>query len=147
MNIQLRKRHRRMWWTVFIVIGIAISAAIKNIPVNPIADISMNYCPIGMSTCTSDHEVYNADDLFVWHTTKGDQTTIISLDLMKPLKSAFTTVHLEGKEPSVLLGQINEMKSYSFEVPDDLLSKSERIEVRDGLKNIVFTAKSINELN
>ncbi len=134
-----------MWWTVLIVVGFAISAAMKSIPTNPIEDVPMTYCPVGMTTCTSSHEEFNPDDVLVWHLEKLDSTYLLKVDLLKPLKSAFATVYLTGSSP-LLIGQINEMRSYEFSIPNTVFLQSDNVQVQDELTKNIFDTKALKDL-
>ncbi|MFT6216298.1 MAG: hypothetical protein ACJAS3_002707 [Roseivirga sp.] len=150
MNVKLRKTHRYIWMVLGIGLPLLCLEAIEHIPENPLARIPMNICPVGITTCdvVASHETdYHA---FEWSYDLIDSTTTLKLDLVRPLKSAFSLVYLSKKESpdntSILLGSLNEMEHYEFSFPWGTASEMDNILVWDKLNNKQLFFKSINDL-
>ena len=149
MNIRLRKRHRYMWMVLGIALPLLCLEAIEGIPRNVIADIPRHSCPAGISNCITDHEQYKPDSVFTWHIFDNDSLVRINLQVKKPIKSAFTTVYLQHDDMglnSQLVGQVNGMGEYSYDVARNDFEKARGIFIIDELKRIVFDSKSIEDL-
>ncbi|PIQ50176.1 MAG: hypothetical protein COW03_01575 [Cytophagales bacterium CG12_big_fil_rev_8_21_14_0_65_40_12] len=150
MNVKLRQRHRYIWMVMGIALPLLCLEAIEHIPANPLARIPINICPVGIANCevVSSHDIdYHA---FEWSYDIIDETTTLKLDLVRPLKSAFSLVYLsKGESPdknSILLGGLNEMKHYEFSFPWGTASKMDHILVWDKLNNKQLFFNSINDL-
>jgi len=150
MNVKLRQRHRYIWMVMGIALPLLCLEAIEHIPANPLARIPINICPVGIANfeVVSSHDIdYHA---FEWSYDIIDETTTLKLDLVRPLKSAFSLVYLsKGESPdknSILLGGLNEMKHYEFSFPWGTASKMDHILVWDKLNNKQLFFNSINDL-
>ena len=151
MNVELRKKHKRNWIGLTIVLSILIARGLDAIPENPIEEIPIVVCPIGMATCGSDHSEYDPDDVFVWHLDEVNGSYHLQVDLVKPIKAAFANVLLTHKTNDMglfpmLIGQVGEMGSYEFVIPMDSIAVTENILVKDYITDRVFDAQSLDEL-
>lgn len=134
MNVQLRKRHQKIWMALLLGVGTLMIIGLTNIPTNPIADIPINYCPEGISSCTLGvhNKVYSGEGVqFMFDASK------LTLDLKVPLVSAFTLVYAsngtEKTDQSKLIGQVSEMRLYEFDVDPKLIQGLDHILLYDGL--------------
>lgn len=143
MNVQLRKRHQKIWIVLLFVVGTFMTLGLTNIPINPIADIPINYCLEGISSCTLGihDEVYTGEG--VQFTL---QNTTLTLDLKVPLISAFTLIYASNATDktgqSKLIGQVSEMRQYAFEIDPLLIGGLDHLLLYDGLnKHTIYQTK------
>lgn len=105
------------------VLGIALPLlcleAIENIPNNVIADIPRHSCTLGIGICG----VTEGDAKVSITSTADFSQSTIKVSVNGPLKSAFTLVYLSSDQEvnaqAVLLGSIEGMGDYDFELPKD----------------------------
>lgn len=125
MNVKLRKRHRYIWMVLGIALPLLCLEAIENIPTNVIADIPRHSCTLGIGICGIDDTDAKAS---ITSTANLEQSSI-SVSVNGPLKSAFTLVYLssdqEINDNAVLLGSIEGMGDYNFDLPKDNMHGSD----------------------
>lgn len=116
LNIQLRKRHRLMWYVLGIGLPLLCLQAIENLPNDPLADINRHVCIAGLEVCgfSDSYE----DPFIETETTEAK----LNLKLLAPLKSAFTTVYVSNEQKlsssAQIIGQLNSMGNYEFDLPN-----------------------------
>lgn len=147
MNVQLRKRHQKIWMALLFVLGSLMTFGLTNIPSNPIAGIPMTYCPEGITSCTLDvhnEGFYNEDVQLKLENSK------LTLDINAPLISAFTLVYASNGEDktaqSKLIGQVSEMRQYTFDIDPTLIEGLDHILLYDGLNKHTIYQTKINSI-
>ncbi len=117
LNIQLRKRHRLMWYVLGIGLPLLCLQAIENIPKDPLADINRHVCAAGLEICGFADSYENP----VLETELNEAK--LKLKLLAPLKSAFTTVYVSNEQElsssAQIIGQLNSMGNYEFDLPSE----------------------------
>lgn len=121
VNVKLRKRHRSMWLIIGIALPLLCLQAIESIPQRPIAGIPITACPTTIGNCGAILDIEDQHlEAFDATLTENDSITTIKILVEQPLKSAFTLAYLgspdQTKEKWRLLGSIEEMGTYTFEV-------------------------------
>ncbi len=148
MNIQLRKRHKRIWLGLFIPFALILVLGMNAIPKNSIEDIPINYCPLGITNCLATHDDEKA--LFEFHYENQDSVAKVVVAFENPLKSAFTLVYLSEEEnptdQSILLGEINEMDIYPFFIPWSRIPGKGYLVIYDQLKKRVLHSEPLNSI-
>lgn len=150
MNVKLRKRHRFMWFVIGIGLPLLCLEAIEGIQPRPMADIPRISCPLDITDCgiTERHEI--SDHAIEMKIATRDGVGVIEINYTQPLVSAFTLAYLSDSEEvgtgSKLLGGLNEMGSYSFEMNDTDLNGMTHIIVYDKLNANSLYVQPINEL-
>ena len=149
MNVQLRKRHRVMWMVLGIALPLLCLQALETLQMSPVADIPRVSCPADITDCgiTERHEVTaHAVTITV---QAGDSISTVNVTYTQPLVSAFTLAYLsaspEVNTNSTLLGGLNEMGSYNFEVPNALLSGKAHLLLYDKLKGNILYHHNMSE--
>ncbi len=103
-----------MWMVLGIALPLLCLEAIEAIPKNVIADIPRHSCSLDIGICGID----NADYPIVIEQSQAANT--LDLKIKTPLKSAFTLAYIsrsqELNEDAVLIGAINSMGEYSFDI-------------------------------
>lgn len=107
-----------MWMVLGIALPLLCLEAIEAIPQNVITDIPRHSCTLDIGVCGID----NVDYPIVIE--QNQTTNILHLKIKTPLKSAFTLAYIsksqELNEAAVLLGTINSMGEYSFDIDTPL---------------------------
>lgn len=151
MNVKLRKRHRYMWFVIGIGLPLLCLEAIEGIVIRPTAEIPRLSCPADITDCgiTERHEV--SDHAINISLQKRDSLSQISISYTQPIVSAFTLAYLtateEVDESARLIGNLNEMGKYSFEVPNEALQGMSHIIIYDKLNANTLYHQHLNELN
>lgn len=124
MNLNLRKRHRLMWMVIGIGLPLLCLTAIENIPARPTAEIPRFACPDGITNCGITGEEGDIEHLHLDAFSAGislqDSVSTITVEVLQPLKSAYTLAYLGSPEQSKdswrLLGALEGMGNYEFRV-------------------------------
>jgi len=150
MNVKLRKRHRYMWFVIGIGLPLLCLEAIEGIQISPTADIPRVSCPLDMTDCgiTERHKISDHAIEMTLATKNG--IGAIEINYTQPIVSAFTLAYLSNSEEvgadSKLLGGLNEMGSYSFEMTDADLNGMTHIIIYDKLNANSLYVQPLNEL-
>lgn len=148
MNVQLRKRHRVMWLFLGIALPLLCLQAIESIPQRPIADIPIISCPANITDCgiNERHEV--SDHAITINLEEKDSVSLITVHFTQPLVSAFTLAYLSDtgqvNGQATLLGAINEMGAYSFELPAGKVGTDSHIVLYDKLNANTLYSQHLN---
>ena len=146
MNVQLRKRHQKIWIGLGLAMLILFVEGIDTIPKNPNNSIPISYCPLGTASCASTHSESEPNAPLIWHIEPKSDIVSLSIYLNLPIKSGFTVVKIKGVFGEMVLGQMNEMNLYTFDIPTSLFDQSDLIEINDHLKNEILFTKKVSEL-
>ena len=150
MNVKLRKRHRYMWFIIGIGLPLLCLEILEDIKLRPIAEIPRVSCPLDMTTCgiTERHEI--SDHSMQMSVATRNGVGVVEINYTQPIVSAMTIAYLSDSEElgsnAKLLGGLNEMGSYSFEMNDSDLNGMTHIIVYDQLKSNSLYVQPINEL-
>ncbi|OEK06254.1 hypothetical protein [Roseivirga misakiensis] len=119
MNVKLRQRHRYIWMVMGIALPLLCLEAIEGIPQNVIADIPRHSCTLDIGICGINYEGDSQAIQIEQVKSKNSFGVVVNA----PLKSAFTLLYLSNKqeydESAVLLGAINSMGEYNFDLPEN----------------------------
>jgi len=119
MNVKLRKRHRYIWMVLGIALPLLCLEAIENIPKNVIADIPRHACALEIGVCGISEDAGE----FPIQVEQVKNQNSFGIIISAPLKSAFTLVYLsnsqEVDDKAILLGAINGMGEYKFDLPQN----------------------------
>ena len=135
-----------MWMIIGIGLPLLCLTAIENIPTRPTADIARHACPAAIANCGLSGDLEHIHlEAFEASFSQLDSTTIIKVNVVQPLKSAFTLAYLgtpdQAKEDWQLLGAIEGMGDYQFTL-NQLLDKEQvhGITFYDALKEQVLNS-------
>lgn len=151
MNVKLRKRHRYMWFVIGIGLPLLCLEAIEGIQIRPTAEIPRLSCPADITDCgiTERHEI--SDHAINIKVDEYQDSSLISISFTQPLVSAFTVAYLttseEVDESAKLIGSLQEMANYTFEVPKESLNGMSHIIIYDKLNDNTLYHQHLNELN
>ncbi|GEM_PF-914172 len=148
MNVKLRKRHRYMWFVIGIGLPLLCLEAIEGIAIRPTAEIPRLSCPADITDCgiTERHDI--SDHAIQISVQAKDSLSEISISYTQPIVSAFTLAYLtaseEVDESARLIGNLNEMGSYRFEVPSKALQGMSHIIIYDKLNASTLYHQPLN---
>lgn len=151
MNVKLRKRHRYMWFVIGVGLPLLCLEAIEGTQVRPMADIPRISCPADITDCgiTQRHEI--SDHAITISMEAGDSTSLIKISYTQPIVSAFTLAYLTVSEEvdasAKLVGSLDQMGNYSFEVPNQSLKGMSHLIIYDKLNANTLYHQHLNELN
>lgn len=114
-----------MWMIIGIGLPLLCLTAIENIPARPTANIPQHACPAGITNCgASDDPEHIHAEAFKIDITTQDSTSTVSVNVLQPLKSAYTLAYLgspdEPKKNWRLLGSLEGMGAYEFVIKERL---------------------------
>ena len=132
-----------MWMVLGIGLPLLCLQALESIRPRPTANIPITSCPANITDCgiTERHEA--SDHAMTIEVQAGDSISTVKINYTQPLVSAFTLAYLsstqEVDENSTLLGSLNEMGTYHFEVPNSTLTAKAQLLIYDRLKgNLLY---------
>ncbi len=146
MNVKLRKRHRYIWMVLGIALPLLCLEAIEHIPKNVIGDIPRYSCPAGIASCGefSHSDYYHS---FETEIETKDSISNLIVTVKQPIVSAFTTLYIDKSEEitsqSLLIGLLNGMGKYEFQVPNEIINDSFTLFFHDKLNNKTFHEERI----
>ncbi|GAB5527717.1 MAG: hypothetical protein Roseis2KO_55890 [Roseivirga sp.] len=150
MNVKLRKRHRYMWFVIGIGLPLLCLEAIEGIQIRPTADIPRISCPADITDCgiTERHEI--SDHAIDMNLASRNGISIIDINYSQPLVSAFTIAYLSNSEQisenSKLIGSLDKMGEYSFELDTEDLDGMTHVIIYDKLKANTLYVQPLNAL-
>ncbi len=151
MNVKLRKRHRYMWFVIGIGLPLLCLEAIEGTQVRPTAEIPRISCPADITDCgiTERHEI--SDHAIDMNLASRNGISVIEINYSQPLVSAFTIAYLSNSEQisenSKLIGSLDKMGKYSFELDTEDLNGMSHIIIYDKLNDNTLFHQPLNELN